>query len=91
MLGFLTNELEVASYELRVTFYVRVTSHYFLSTCYRLVFTDQLILIIYWTSTELAFTYELPVPIYCATHELPMIERITSIIQLKTIKYVYEG
>ena len=59
--GFLTNELRVASYELRVTIYC---------TSYELLFTYELRVITYCTSYELFFTYELRVTIYCTNYEL---------------------
>ena len=53
--GFLTNELRVASYELRVTIYC---------TSYESLFTYELRVVTYCTSYELIFTYELRVTIY---------------------------
>ena len=59
--GFLTSELRVASYELRVTIYC---------TSYELLFTYELRVITYCTSYELIFTYELQVTIYCTSYKL---------------------
>ena len=59
--GFLTNELRVTSYELRVTIYCL--------SC-ELLFTYELRVTIYYTSYELIFTYELRVTIYCTSYKL---------------------
>ena len=59
--GFLTNELLVASYELRVTIYC---------ASYELLFTYELRVTIYCASYELRFRYELRVIIYCTSYEL---------------------
>ena len=75
---FLTNELRVTSYELRVTTYctsyellfickLRVTIY---GTSYELLFTYELRVITYCTSYELIFSYELRVTIYCTSYEL---------------------
>ena len=54
--GFLTNELRVASYELRATIYC---------TSYELRFRYELRVITYCMSYELLFRYELRVIAYC--------------------------
>ena len=59
--GFLTNELRVTSYELRVTIYC---------TSCELLFTYELVVITYCTSYELIFKYELRVTIYCTSYKL---------------------
>ena len=59
--GFLTNELQDASYQLRVSIYC---------TSYELLFTYELRVTIYCTSYELLFAYELRVIAYCTSYEL---------------------
>ena len=56
--GFLTNELRVASFELRVIIYC---------TSYELIFTHELRVTIYCTSYELVFAYELRFITYCTS------------------------
>ena len=76
--GFLTNELRVTSYELRVTIYctsfkllfrckLRVNTY---CTSYELPFRYELRVITYCRSYELLFTYKLRVITYCRTYEL---------------------
>ena len=57
---FLTNELRVTSYELRVIIYC---------SSYELIFTYELRVITYCMSYELIFIYDLRITIYCTSYK----------------------
>ena len=79
--GFLTNELRVASYKLRVTIHC---------TSYKLLFTYELRATVYCINYELLFTYKLRVTIYCTSYELNLsCELRVSTYNVDCLKYLY--
>ena len=78
--GFLTNELWVACYELRVTMYC---------TSFKLFFRCELRVNTYWKSYELLFRYELRVITYCRSYELLFTYELRVITYCRTYELLF--